>query len=49
LLIVCADGPLRITRLQMPGGKPLLVSDWLNAGKRDIRVGGELLGPPPAA
>jgi len=49
LLVACGDGALRISRLQLPGGKPLAVSDWLNAGKRDIEVGGELLGPPAVA
>jgi len=49
LLVACGDGALRITRLQIPGGKPLAVSDWLNAGKRDIEVGGEVLGPPAVA
>jgi methionyl-tRNA formyltransferase len=46
LLVACGDGVLCITRLQLPGGKPLQVGDWLNAGKRDIEVGSELLGPP---
>jgi methionyl-tRNA formyltransferase len=46
LEIACGEGILNIQRLQLPGGKPLTLRDWLNAGKRDIEVGSQLSGPP---
>ena len=46
ITVACSDGLLNIERLQFPGGKPLLVRDWLNAGRRDIDIGTVLPGPP---
>lgn len=48
LRVACGDGALRITRLQLPGGRPLAVADWLNAGKRQLQTGDTLLPPPTA-
>lgn len=42
LVVACGEGALRITRLQRPGGKPLAVGDWLNAGKRQLQPGDRL-------
>lgn len=46
LTVACGEGALDIQRLQLPGGKPLAVRDWLNASKRDIDIGSLLSGPP---
>ena len=46
LTVACGEGVLNIQRLQLPGGKPLALRDWLNAGKREIEVGERLSGPP---
>ena len=46
LAVACGEGALNIQRLQLPGGKPLGLRDWLNAGKRDIETGSRLSGPP---
>jgi len=46
LMVACGDGALTIQRLQLPGGRPLAVRDWINAGKRDIDIGSRLLSEP---
>ena len=37
--LACAEGALRITRLQRPGGKPIAAADYLNA-RRDLVIAG---------
>ncbi len=44
LLVACGEGALRLTRLQLPGGKPLAVSELLRA-RRDMLAAGERFGP----
>ena len=43
LLVACGRGALRLTRLQLPGGKPLAFVDLYNA-RRDQFAVGQLLG-----
>lgn len=43
LLVACGSGALRLTRLQLPGGKPLAFSDLYNA-RRDQFAAGLMLG-----
>ena len=42
LLVACGEGALRLTRLQLPGGKPLAFADLYNA-RRDQFAPGQLL------
>ncbi|WP_285260945.1 methionyl-tRNA formyltransferase [Halopseudomonas bauzanensis] len=42
LLVACGDGALRLTRLQLPGGKPLAFADLYNA-RREQFASGQLL------
>lgn len=42
LLVACGNGSLRLTRLQLPGGKPLAFSDLYNA-RRDQFAAGQRL------
>ena len=42
LLVACGDGALRLTRLQLPGGKPLAFTDLYNA-RREQFAPGQLL------
>lgn len=42
LLVACGDGALRLTRLQLPGGKPLAFADLYNA-RREQFAPGQLL------
>ena len=44
LLVACGEGALRLTRLQLPGGKPLAVAELLRA-RRDMLAAGERFGP----
>jgi methionyl-tRNA formyltransferase len=39
VLVACADGALRLTRLQLPGGKPLAFADLYNARREQFAVG----------
>lgn len=39
LLVACGDGALRLTRLQLPGGKPLAFSDLYNARRDQFSAG----------
>ena len=39
LLVACGDQALRLTRLQLPGGKPLAFSDLYNARRDQFAVG----------
>ena len=39
LLVACGDGALRLTRLQLPGGKPLAFSDLYNARRDQFATG----------
>ena len=43
LLVACGEQALRLTRVQLPGGKPLAFSDLYNA-RRDRFAPGQLLG-----
>ncbi|KTT31763.1 methionyl-tRNA formyltransferase [Pseudomonas oryzihabitans] len=43
LLIACGEGALRLTRLQLPGGKPLAFADLYNA-RRERFAPGQVLG-----
>ena len=43
LTVACGEGALRLTRLQLPGGKPLAVAQLLN-GRRDRWQSGLVLG-----
>ena len=43
LTVACADGALRLTRLQMPGGKALNFADLFNSRREQFAVG-SLLG-----
>ena len=43
LLVACGEGALRLTRLQLPGGKPLAFADLYNA-RRDQFAPGLVLG-----
>ncbi|AQZ94079.1 methionyl-tRNA formyltransferase [Halopseudomonas phragmitis] len=42
LLVACAEGALRLTRLQLPGGKPLAFADLYNARRDQFAVGSRL-------
>ena len=42
LLVACGDGALRLTRLQLPGGKPLAFEDILNARRDQFSPGLQL-------
>lgn len=42
LLVGCGSGSLRLTRLQMPGGKPLAFSDIYNARRDQFALGQRL-------
>jgi methionyl-tRNA formyltransferase len=39
LTVACGDGALRLTRLQLPGGKPLAFSDLYNSRREQFAVG----------
>jgi len=39
VLVACGDGALRLTRLQLPGGKPLPFADLFNARREQFEVG----------
>lgn len=39
LLVACGEGALRLTRLQLPGGKPLAFSDLYNARREQFAPG----------
>lgn len=39
LLVACGDGALRLTRLQLPGGKPLGFADLFNSRREKFAVG----------
>ena len=43
LLVACGEGALRLTRLQLPVGKPLAFADLYNA-RRDQFAPGLVLG-----
>ena len=43
LLVACGEGALRLTRLQLPGGKPLGFADLYNA-RRERFAPGQVLG-----
>ena len=43
LLVACGQGALRLTRMQLPGGKPLAFADLFNS-RRDKFVPGSVLG-----
>jgi methionyl-tRNA formyltransferase len=43
LLVACGQGALRLTRLQLPGGKPLAFSDLYNS-RREQFAPGQVLG-----
>ena len=43
LSVACGDGVLRLTRLQLPGGKPLAFADLLNS-RREQFAPGQVLG-----
>lgn len=43
LTVACADGALRLTRLQLPGGKALNFADLFNSRREQFAVG-SLLG-----
>jgi methionyl-tRNA formyltransferase len=43
LSVACAEGALRLTRLQLPGGKPLAFADLLNS-RREQFAPGQVLG-----
>ena len=43
LLVACGEGALRLTRLQLPGGKPLAFADLFNS-RRDQFAPGLMLG-----
>ena len=43
LTVACADGALRLTRLQLPGGKALNFVDLFNSRREQFAVG-SLLG-----
>lgn len=47
--VACGQGVLRITRLQLPGGKPLPVDAVLNARGDWLRVGAQFDLPPQGA
>jgi len=36
MLVATADQALRVQRIQFPGGKPMSVADWLNAGRSNL-------------
>lgn len=42
LLVACAEGALRLTRLQLPGGKPLAFAALYNARRDQFAVGSRL-------
>ncbi|MGL4316000.1 MAG: methionyl-tRNA formyltransferase [Pseudomonas sp.] len=39
LTVACGDGALRLTRLQLPGGKPLAFADLYNSRREQFAVG----------
>jgi methionyl-tRNA formyltransferase len=39
LTVACGDGALRLTRLQLPGGKPLNFADLFNSRREQFAVG----------
>ncbi|PVZ10568.1 MULTISPECIES: methionyl-tRNA formyltransferase [unclassified Pseudomonas] len=39
LLVACGQGALRLTRLQLPGGKPLAFSDLFNSRREQFTLG----------
>jgi methionyl-tRNA formyltransferase len=39
LLVACADGALLLTRVQLPGGKPLDFADLFNSRREKFSVG----------
>ena len=43
LLVACGEGALRLTRLQVPGGKPLAFADLYNS-RREQFAAGQVLG-----
>ena len=43
LTVACGDGALRLTRLQLPGGKALNFADLFNSRREQFAVG-SLLG-----
>ena len=43
LLVACGEGALRLTRLQVPGGKPLAFADLYNS-RREQFATGQVLG-----
>ncbi|SDN54177.1 methionyl-tRNA formyltransferase [Pseudomonas jinjuensis] len=43
LLVACGEGVLRLTRLQLPGGKPLAFADLFNS-RREQFAAGQVLG-----
>mgnify|MGYP000344830113 CR=1 FL=1 len=43
LLVACGEGALRLTRLQLPGGKPLAFADLYNS-RREQFAAGQVLG-----
>ena len=42
LLVACGDGALRLTRVQLPGGKPLAFADLFNARRDQFSPGLQL-------
>jgi methionyl-tRNA formyltransferase len=43
LIVACGEGALALTRLQLPGGKPLVFSELFNS-RRDLFAPGRVLG-----
>ena len=39
LTVACGEGALRLTRLQLPGGKPLAFADLFNSRREQFAVG----------
>ncbi|GGI88527.1 methionyl-tRNA formyltransferase [Legionella impletisoli] len=39
MTVATSDNVLLVKRIQFPGGKAMNVSDWLNAGRRDLQAG----------
>lgn len=39
LTVACGEGALRLTRLQLPGGKPLAFSDLYNSRREQFAPG----------
>ncbi|MES2819302.1 MAG: methionyl-tRNA formyltransferase [Pseudomonadota bacterium] len=42
LTVACGEGALRLTRLQLPGGKPLAFADLFNSRREQFAVGNRL-------